>query len=357
VKTQRARNVNGMFYEGMHLLDEDGAREDSRAGPVVVAPWPVMSVYERPTERVLFDPRRDANPFFHLMEGLWMLSGRNDASFLNRYVSNFGQRFAESASGRSGAEADGVIHDAYGHRWRSALGHDQLDAIVARLRANPQDRQCVLQMWNADERGQQWDLTGDWKTRPCNTHAYFRVRLVPSPAPLRSMDRVLDMTICCRSNDAVWGAHGANAVHFSMLQEYVAGRVGVGVGTLYQLSNNYHAYVDALAKIGPPEELCDADPYEGAVSAMPMATDWNTWDEDLADFMSWHDDLWTNGERAARLIEKRTNEWFYWTPVLVSLARWQWTNAQKHSAMRTAEQISATDWRRACVEWMQRRMK
>jgi thymidylate synthase len=55
---------------------------------------------------------------------------------------------------------------------------------------------------------------------------------------------VLDLTVLCRSNDVVWGAYGANAVHFSVLQEYLAGRIGVDVGVMYQFSNNYHGYVD-----------------------------------------------------------------------------------------------------------------
>ena len=32
----------------------------------------------------------------------------------------------------------------------------------------------------------------------------------------------LCMTVCNRSNDMLWGAYGANVVHMSMLQEFVA---------------------------------------------------------------------------------------------------------------------------------------
>ena len=41
----------------------------------------------------------------------------------------------------------------------------------------------------------------------------------------------LQMTVHCRSNDIIWGTYGANAVHFSILQEYVAARIGVDLGT------------------------------------------------------------------------------------------------------------------------------
>ncbi len=350
----RARNVNDAFYEGMHLLDEVGAQESSRAGSVLVVPCPVTTVTERPTERVLFDPRRDTNPFFHLMEGLWMLAGRDDAAYLDRYVADFGSRFAESASGNVGAEPGGHVHGAYGHRWRSALGFDQLDAIVDKLRANPGDRQCVLQMWDGsrvaptygDNVGRN-DLLGDWKDRPCNTHVYFRVRQT-------EREKVLDITVCCRSNDAIWGAHGANAVHFSMLQEYVAGRVGVATGTMHQVSNNYHVYEDSFKKLGDVSDLTTADPYESEqVTTTPMATDWSMWDNDLRHFMKWHDEVLPM-ERP-HPWDRIVNTWFIETASRVALARWQWTHAQKHSAMKTAEGISAPDWRRACVEWMQRR--
>ena len=227
-------NVNDLYTQGITLIQENGKPDKSRAGDVLVMPCPVMSVYEKPMERVLFDQRRDANPFFHLFEGLWMLSGSNDVDPLTHYVKDF-SRFAED---------DGVIHGAYGYRWRTEFGFNQLDVIVQKLRTNPQDRQAVLQMWDCSMCD---DLTLDWKDRPCNTHCYFRAR-----------DGELDMTIMCRSNDIIWGAYGANAVHFSMLLEYMAGRIGIRVGKMYQFSNNYHAYVNMLEKVGTPK---DRSPY------------------------------------------------------------------------------------------------
>lgn len=354
------RNVNNMFVEGLHTLAKMGERSDSRAGPVVVLPCPVMSVYERPTERVLFNMSRDANPFFHLMESLWMLAGRNDSAMLDKYVPNFGERFSDK----------GHIHGAYGHRWRSHFGFDQLDAIVRRLLSSPSDRQCVLQMWDATPRGAE-DLTGEWKDRPCNTHVYFRVRDVDaSPLAInkaldsgvcldvarRRTEQVLDMTICCRSNDMVWGAYGANAVHFSVLMEYVAGRVGVQVGKMYQLSNNFHGYVDVLDKLGEPSGLVEYDPYEsGAVCSMSMGTSWARWDEDLATFMHWHDVMYRNQGFGPQ--RDYVNEWFATVAEPVAAARWNWMNGFKPSARTKAKSIEALDWQVACVEWMNRRMK
>ena len=57
----------------------------------------------------------------------------------------------------------------------------------------------------------------------------------------------------------IWGAYGANAVHMSILLEYMAARIDCAVGTYYQFSNNLHAYVDTLEKVKNIEP--DYDPY------------------------------------------------------------------------------------------------
>lgn len=244
------RNVCEALPAGLGALVRDGRTEETRAGPCLVYPTPVVTVTHCPRQRVLFSAIRDANPFFHLAEAMWMLAGRNDSEFLSRYVQDFGERFAES---------DGSIHGAYGYRWRRAFLVDQIEAVVERLRLDRGTRQCVLQMWDCGtltlpvDRGNgdvgeedvgQRDLTGKWRDRPCNTHCYLRVRYDEVEGV-----HVLDLTVCCRSNDAVWGAHGANAVHFSVLQEYLAARIGVEVGVMYQVSNNYHVYLPELSRL------------------------------------------------------------------------------------------------------------
>lgn len=362
-----ARNVNDLYVQGLELLASDGVHGSSRAGPVIAAPYPVMSVYEQPKERVLFDEQRDASPFFHLMEGLWMLSGRDDAAFLDRYIGDFSSRFSDN----------GVVHGAYGHRWRHALGFDQLERIVGRLSADQHDRQAVLQMWDArtprcpagecDAPGTGMsDLTGDWRDRPCNTHAYFRVRqemmvdgLVGSYTSKTGMWPVLDMTISCRSNDVVWGAYGANAVHFSMLQEYVAGRLGFLVGKMYQLSNNYHGYVNVLDGLGDPRQIPDTDHYDNAtVHSVAMGTRWDQWDGDLRVFMGWHDyDMTSLDDVDSGVTGVYDNEWFAGTAQNVAVARLLWTLGEKQRALDVAGLIEAPDWRMACEQWMQRRMQ
>lgn len=214
----RNLNVNGLLADAIWQMRVSGVKEETRNGPVLSIPEPVLITYENPCERVLWEPRRDANPFFHLMESLWMLAGRDDSE----YVSIFNKRMKEYA------EDDGRIHGAYGMRWRHAYGFDQLDALINELRKNPTSRRAVLAMWYAYA-----DLGQNYKDLPCNTHAYFRIN-----------DDVLDMTVCNRSNDLLWGAFGANAVHFSILQEFLANALGIPVGRYHQFTNNLHAYLN-----------------------------------------------------------------------------------------------------------------
>lgn len=376
MRVMKVRNVNEALVEGLGLLASRGQREASRAGDVVSLQEPLTTVTLQPTERVLFSPTRDANPFFHLFESLWMLSGRQDSASLNCYVKDFGDRFADKGD---------VIHDAYGHRWRHALGFDQLNVIVDRLRSNPQDRQCVLQMWDGmpefEEGSHEFpgsrdrslyhgsdDLCGDWKTRPCNTHCYFRVRgdrgmVDHGNGDVRDYDdRVLDMTVCCRSNDAVWGAHGANTVHFSVLLEYLAGQIGVRVGRMYQVSNNYHGYVDILDKMGEPSMHDGHDYYaDGSVYPMAMGTDWSAWDNDLRKFMAWHDWLWSQDSEftdiSVSVHNTMTNSWFHKVAVPMTQSQWLRKHGRKEEALEKAGLVAATDWRTAAVEWLQRREK
>jgi hypothetical protein len=333
------RNVCDALPSTLELLFAEGIHDESREGKVLVLPAPLMTVTAKPRERVLRSPIRDANPFFHMVEAIWMLAGRDDVAPLNIYVKNFGQRYAET---------NHKIHDAYGRRWRTAFNFDQLDVVVHKLIANPLDRQCVVSMWDprrmhADGEN---DLRGTWRTRPCNTHLYLRV-----------FDDSLDMTVCCRSNDMIWGGHGANAVHFSILQEYLAARIDVGMGTMYQLSNNAHVYEAELERIDQrimskyPKSPLGDNPYAtGEVKAQPMFTEPAAIDEDVIAAMRWHDTPDAD-------IPDFKNEWFTTTFAPAVLAHRVYRLGDPAMAAEVADTISAEDWRLSCVEWLQRRFK
>lgn len=332
------RNVHEALPEGLRLLRTSGEERASRNGPVLVVPVPVTTRYCRPTERVLFWALRDANPFFHFFEALWMLAGRNDVKFVADLVGRM-RTFSD----------DGVIlHGAYGYRWRRHFDvegggrpgmPDQLKTIIQALRTNPNNRRCVLTMWDPVA-----DLDVISKDIPCNTQAYIWL----------GSTGCLDMTICCRSNDVIWGAYGANAVHFSFLQEYLAAGVGVPVGSLWQVSNNYHAYLDTFA---PVEALADEandtyrvtrNPYvQNEVAPYPLvSTDLKTWDEDLGVFFE-----------SGPITGFRDP---FFRQVVTPMWHARQSCKQGLEGLRTGleiiEQCKATDWKLAVQQWIKRRI-
>lgn len=244
--TLQAKNVNYAFKEALWYIKAAGKMENSRNGPVLVAPGPVITEYERPLERVLFNPKRDANPVFHLMEALWMLAGDSKLEF----VIQFNARMAEYGEG-------GIQWGAYGKRWAVYFGKNQIVGVINELLKNPNSRRAVIGMWDPC-----LDLAHEGPDIPCNTHIYFDLR-----------GDVLNMTVCCRSNDMLWGAYGANVVHFSILQEVIAHELRVPVGVYRQFSNNFHIYTE-LPQVkdfldGPPSDPFDYYE-EGRAEVMPI---------------------------------------------------------------------------------------
>jgi thymidylate synthase len=273
-----AKNVNDAYRSGMTLLNHYGESIESRNGPVLRVHMPVTTRYAKPMERVLFDRQRDANPFFHLFEGLWMLSGADDVSTPAQFIKSFSQ-FSDDGF---------TLHGAYGHRWRSwphplhiGTGIDQLDLAIEALQENLNDRRVVIGMWDPAR-----DLCQTSKDIPCNDLIKLMV-----------VHNALDLMVFCRSNDIVFGCYGANAVHMSMLHEYLASMIGVPVGSYYQISADYHAYTEQPYQLGTywPLEMPDkqfVDPYAGGsplshgVAPYPLVTDSTTFDAELMDVMA-----------------------------------------------------------------------
>lgn len=218
----RASNPDEGLYSMLKCLFTKGNQHvgNSRNGPVTRFIEPVSLVWTNPMHRVSFDPVRDANPAFHLFESFWMLAGENDVA-----------RPAYFASGMSNFSDNGTTFEgAYGYRWKRHFGHDQLEHyILPSLAKNKEDRRCVLAMW--DGKADPLNGLAGGKDLCCNLSAVFDASMGP-----------LHMTVTNRSNDIVWGACGANAVHFAFLQEYVAGCLGIPVGNYTQFSTNSHIY-------------------------------------------------------------------------------------------------------------------
>lgn len=223
-KTLVAEDVNEAYFRGLKMIMIAGELKSTRNGEAYVHPGTLVTHYKNPSHRMLFAPGRDANPFFHVLEAIWMLSGSNKVAFPAYYVPSM-MNFSD----------DGVtFNGAYGYRWRHAFGVDQLDSIVRALKENPSSRRVVLQMWDS-----KLDLIKGMegsKDVCCNLLVKYHIH-----------QGKLNASVLCRSNDMVLGGYGANAVHFSFLQEYLVdclrlNGVEVSMGWYEQVSMDAHIY-------------------------------------------------------------------------------------------------------------------
>lgn len=369
------RNVNDAF-RGLVKGIYDGSIPTevvpSRAGECAVIEEPVIITYERPLERVLFNTARDANPTFHVYEAIWMLAGRNDVAPLAYYVKTMPQ-FSDDGE---------TFHGAYGYRWRKYFGYDQLSWIIDELRANPHSRRCVLAMWDAgrtyedygetsgiagravEGSGDLYHATHGGKDAPCNLAVHF---LVEDAGAAGHKSR-LNMTVFNRSNDLVWGALGANAVHFSFLQEYMAAHLDLEVGVYNQISNNLHVYTERWE----PEKLLEWEADDGNEDhdtgwvaygyteggneltgpviqggTIPLVKDPATFDRELPDFVERH----SRDGMAYPYAEPFLRE--VAQPMCVAYHHYK--RRAFADAIQVAGNIAADDWRIACTAWLQRR--
>ena len=432
------RNVNEAFVQmvagverGKGLRSEFSWREGeplvvpnqpspSRYGHVYHVNEPVLITYTHPKERVLFNWARDANPFFHLYEALWMLAGRNDVAPLAYYNSRM-KEFSDDGETLNGAygyrwrkarayEMLGLVGNESAH-WRDSIGgiglneteNDQLTILVNHLQANPTSRRAVLQMWSVEDdllkigggcthcRGKSYlDSPGveerytQHRLKPadkcphcnlsgisigskdvcCNLSVMFSLRMEPVYYDPGEPDQdfgeryYLDMTVTNRSNDMVWGLLGANFVHFTFLQEYMATMLRAEVGLYHHFTNNLHVYTSNWKPDDWLEEVYFRDAFSSPLhrygldidKTVPLLESPKRFETELAKFVEYHSrpqvDLLPLEEPFLKGVAQ---------PVVMAFHAHK--RKETPQALQMAEQIVADDWKIAVAEWLQRRIK
>ena len=327
-------DVNYALPNVLPMLQTQGVEHTAsslaNARPTVEWPGVFITEYTDPTRNVLFDPVRDANPFFHFLESMWILAGRRDVAFLKWVLPTVAQYSDDQVK----------FHGAYGYRLRKALGFDQVESAIEVLHKRPTSRQVVMQIWNS-----KLDLDGNTNDVPCNDLVMCKIR-----------NGALNITVNNRSNDAIWGAYGANAVQFSMLQMYMAARLGVKVGRYTQVSDSMHVYQDnpywqkfVEGKLPPPPP----SPYDEMGSSNMFNDGIEHFDADLKYFMSAAD------KAIVKPHDLDTDEM---DSQVVKDAACIFNSIRAHKDKRYsdagnwADQIIASDWHLACTAWLNRRV-
>lgn len=318
----QGRNVPEAYVEGLQKFRVFGEEEITRLGPALVIPDIVELSILYPDERVLFDPVRKPNPFFHAMEFVWMMAGSNDVRWIETYNSRMRQ-YADTGTD--------YIRGAYGWRWLVNAG-DQIATVIRMLREDHLTRRAVIEMWDAN-----FDLEPGHNDYPCNTHICFRGR----------PNNYLDMTVFNRSNDFIWGMLGANAVHMTFLHELIAAAAGKVLGVYKVISNHCHIYksIENYPQI-VEHTIYSPNPYyngnHDAVVARPLLGQKETYEMFISDAVKavlsspgWHSEFETG----------------FFKDVFRSIhfaydARKRGLNPGAYIA-----EIKADDWRLACQRW------
>jgi hypothetical protein len=162
------------------------------------------------------------------------------------------------------------------------------------------------------------------------------------------------MTVFNRSNDLIWGALGANVVHFSMLQEYMACCLGVEVGMYHQVSNNMHVYLNNFK----PDEWVPTELRQLAQVYGPaqyprlgpkLLVNKQQFDKEVSDIVaaaSGHGDGWGY---------KCQEPWLQTVACPMLMAFYYHKRRDYEAAFEVLEQVQADDWRIAGHTWLQKR--
>jgi hypothetical protein len=280
---------------------------------------PVLLTLHNPTHRVVFDPVRDANPFFHMAEAIWMLGGGQGLEFVQNYNSGMARYSDDGAT----------LHGAYGHRWRKHFYRDQILETIDLIDADPNTRRAYISMFDAEvDHGDKLDI-------PCNVGINFRV----------NGRNELDMTVFNRSNDVIWGALGANVVHMTILHELIAHATGHPIGVYRVSTACLHGYTTAsqYSALRGSTGAVDYYRHKGLRPRSLLQSTETAWDMLEACkrviAMPWQD------RYGIRWLDKT------WVPARDAYrARKEGYPTRSH-----IDRIEAEDWRVACFEWCQRR--
>ena len=123
------------------------------------------------------------------------------------------------------ADSEGRVNSNYGWQWQR---NHQLDYVIAKLKDNPNTRHAALSIYDCKEFQQYRNDT------PCTYAVQFTI-----------LDNKLNMSVYMRSND-IWYGFCNDQYQFSMLQQLVAERLSIEIGTYYHFAHNLHLYNNKL---------------------------------------------------------------------------------------------------------------
>lgn len=166
---------------------------------------------QNPTNRSINTLGRKFNENYAEYEWQWYLSGNRSAIDIAKRASIW----------KSCMDKNGDVNSNYGWQWKRG---NQLDYVIRELKYNPSSRRASISIYDAKDR---WNFAND---TPCTYAVNFYIK-----------DNELCMSVMMRSND-LWYGFCNDQYCFSKLQELVANKLELEVGTYFHFVNNLHLY-------------------------------------------------------------------------------------------------------------------
>ena len=176
---------------------------------------------ENPSQKNInvLNPDRKFNLEYAEAEWQWYLSGDPSIDKLGEINGSIPPIWEKMA------DSDRKVRSNYGWQWER---EHQLDKVVAMLKSNPETRQAVISIYDGKE------ISTYRKDTPCTYAVQFTI-----------LDNKLHMAVLMRSND-LWFGFCNDQYCFASLQELVAERLSIELGTYYHFAHNLHLYNNKL---------------------------------------------------------------------------------------------------------------
>ncbi len=174
---------------------------------------------ENPTNKVITNKERNWNEEYAAAEWAWYLSGDPRVTTLGKLYGKI------PAIWKNMANKNGEVNSNYGYQWRR---NDQLENVINILEHGFDTRQAAISIYDGKEINKyEFDT-------PCTYAIQFTV-----------VQSKLYMSVYMRSND-LWYGFCNDQYQFASLQEMVAERLNLPVGTYYHHAHNLHLYNDKI---------------------------------------------------------------------------------------------------------------
>jgi thymidylate synthase len=229
--TLTSDSANGLFAAACRAVRQHGTTVSPRGMTTAEVLGAHLCLTNPRSRLVDLPPVRVINPAFAVAEALWILSGSDDP-----WIFQYNRALTRYAD-------DGRLQGAYGPRMRRWRGHlDQLDQVRRLLARDPDSRQGVIQLFDPER-----DTRGH-RDVPCTLGYRFFIRA-----------GLLHMHTTMRSQD-LWLGFPYDIFATTLLQELLAGWLGVGIGEYHHHVDSLHLYEQHIERAGSVPAGPEASP-------------------------------------------------------------------------------------------------